>query len=224
MRPISVIINARLLSSRMQNKMIRPYNGTDLLEIALEKLNKLDFFEHRFFAVAEDELIQKARKYSNIEILKRRNDAVEPGPHHPMVTFEHYTRIPTKYFFVINSCSAFLSIDTIRSAFDTFQNTNHRAYISAVETRDWIFDNNGVALTHKDPDALQNTSDGKIFYRATHAFYIADRDYFTENNGKLWNLTVDDPHLIKMPVDESFDVDTDLDFEISECLYHKYHN
>lgn len=219
MRPVSVIINARLMSSRMQNKMIRPFCGTDLLEIALEKLNKLDFFENRFFAVAEDELIAKASKYENIEILKRKSEAVQPGPHHPLVTFEHYTRVPTKYFFVINSCSAFLSIDTIRAAYNKFQETDHRAYISAVETRDWLFDQSGKALTHTNPDALQNTSDGKIFYRATHAFYIADRDYFTENNGKLWNLQKDDPHLIKMPVEESFDVDTDLDFDISQCLY-----
>ena len=224
MKPISVIINARIMSSRMKNKMLRPFCNTDLLEIALEKLNRLDFFDNRYFAVAEDELMRKAEKYENIEILKRNSEAVQPGPHHPLVTFEHYTRVPTKYFFVINSCSVFLSVDTIRKAYDIFQSTNFRSYISAVETRDWIFDKDGRALTHTDPNALQNTSDGKIFYRATHAFYIADRDYFTENKGKLWNLTVGDPHLIPMPAEESFDVDTNLDFDISECLYKKYRN
>lgn len=219
MKPISVIINARLSSSRMQSKMIRPFCGTNLLEIALGKLDKLDYFEHRFLAVAEEELMGKAEKYKNVEILRRNKESVAPGPHHPLITFEHYTRVPTEYFFVINSCSVFLTLDTIKSAYDIFQQTNFRAYMSAVETRDWIFDQDGKPITHIDPDAYQNTSDGRIFFRATHAFYIANRDYFSQNNGKLWNLKINDPYLISMPIEESFDIDTDFDFEVSQSLY-----
>lgn len=221
MKSISAVINARIMSSRMKNKMMRPFCNTDLLEIALAKLNQLDYFDNRLFAVAEDELVEKAKKYPNIEILKRKSESVAPGPHHPTITFEHYTRIPTEYFFVINSCSAFLSLDTIKAAYDIFQETEYRAYISAVETRDWIFDRDGNAVTHKDPDTYQNTSDGQVFYRVTHSFYIANRDYFTQNNGKLWNLTRNDPYLIKMPPEECLDVDTELDFQISESLYQK---
>jgi CMP-N-acetylneuraminic acid synthetase len=219
MKQISAIVNARLSSSRMQSKMIRQFCGTDLLEIAVEKLDKLDYFSHRFLAVAEEELMEKAKKYKNVEILKRKKESVAPGPHHPLVTFEHYTRVPTEYFFVINSCSVFLSLDTIKLAYDIFQQTNYKAYISAVETRDWIFNQVGKPLTHTDPDAYQNTSDGKIFFRATHAFYIANRDYFSQNNGKLWNLKINDPYLIQMPMEESLDIDTDFDFEVSQSLY-----
>ena len=219
MKEITAIINARLSSSRMRNKMIRPFCGTNLLEIALEKLDKLDYFSHRFIAVAEEELMEKAKKYKNVKILKRKKESVAPGPHHPLVTFEHYTRVPTEYFFVINSCSVFLSLETIRSAYDIFQKTNFRSYMSAVETRDWIFDQDGNPITHVDPDTYQNTSDGKIFFRATHAFYIANRDYFSQNNGKLWNLKVNDPYLIPMPIEESLDIDTDFDFNVSQSLY-----
>lgn len=221
MKPISAIVNARLQSSRMESKMIRPYCGTDLLEIALEKLDALDFFEHRFLAVAEDELARKAEKYPNVEVLKRKAEAVEPGPHHPMVTFEHYTRVPTEFFFVINPCAAFLSPETIRRAFDVFQQTDYRSYIAVEKTRDWVFSASGEALTHKNAEGFQNTSDGDYFLRATHAFYIANRDYFSSHDGQLWTLRKDDPHLIPMPSEEAIDVDTDLEFEISEYLYGK---
>lgn len=221
MKPISAIVNARLQSSRTKNKMVRPYCGTDLLEIALEKLNGLDFFEHRYLAVAEDELARKAEKYPNIEVLRRKPEAVAPGPHHPMITFEHYLRVPTEYFFVINPCAAFLSRETIRKAFDEFQQTDFRSYIAVEQTRDWVFSANGEALTHRNAAGFQNTSDGEYFLRATHAFYIANRDYFASHNGQLWTLQKDDPHLVAMPGDEAIDVDTDLDFEISEYLYSK---
>ena len=219
MKQVSAIVNARLSSSRMRNKMIRPFCGTDLLEIALEKLDKLDYFSHRFLAVAENELMEKAKKYKNVKILKRKKESVAPGPHLPLVTFEHYTRVPTEYFFVMNSCSVFLTLYTIKSAYDIFQQTNYRAYMSSVETRDWIFDQDGKPITHTDPDAYQNTSNGRIFFRATHAFYIANRDYFSQNNGKLWNLKINDPYLIPMPIEESLDIDSDFDFEISQSLY-----
>jgi CMP-N-acetylneuraminic acid synthetase len=223
MKPISAIVNARLQSSRTRSKMVRSYCGTDLLEIALEKLNGLDFFTHRFLAVAEDELARKAQKYRNVEVLRRKPEAVEPGPHHPMVTFEHYTRVPTEWFFVINPCSAFLTPQTIRRAFNVFQQTDYPAYIAVEQTRDWIFSADGDALTHRNAAGFQNTSDGDYFLRATHAFYIANRDYFSSHDGQLWTLQRNDPHLIPMPAEEAVDVDTDLDFEFSEYLYSRKH-
>ena len=221
MKPISAIVNARLQSSRTKSKMVRSYCGTDLLEIALERLNRLEFFEHRYLAVAEDELARKAERYPNVEVLTRKAEAVAPGPHHPLVTFEHYSRVPTEYFFVINPCAAFLSRDTIKKAYDIFQQTDFRSYIAVEQNRDWVFSASGEALTHKHASGYQNTSDGEYFLRATHAFYIANRDYFTSHNGQLWTLQKDDPHLIPMPSEEAVDVDTDLDFEISEYLYRK---
>ncbi len=221
LKSISAIINARLDSSRIEKKMVRPFAGTTLIEIALEKLDKLDFFEHRFFAVAEKELIEYAEKYKNIEIVERNSEAVAKGPHPATITFEHYLRVPTEYIFVINACAAFLSIETIKKAYNIFQATDYRSYISVVPTREWIFTRDGIALTHKDPYALQNTSDGQIHYKMSHSFYIINRDYFKETNGVLWTLTPNDPYLLEMPPDEALDVDTEIQFEFCSFLYKK---
>ncbi|UCC94917.1 MAG: hypothetical protein JSW40_08925 [Candidatus Omnitrophota bacterium] len=218
-KKISAVINARLESSRVSRKMVRPFAGTTLIEIALEKLNSLNFFDHRFFAVAEDELKQRAAQYENIEVLERKPTAVAPGPHPPTVTFEHYMRIPTEYIFVINACSAFLSVETIRKAYDIFQVTDYPSYISVIPTRDWIFTPNGVALTHRDPYILQNTSDTEIFYKVSHSFYIVNRDNFIKTNGILWSLIPNDPYLIPITPQEAYDVDTEAQFELYSSLY-----
>lgn len=224
MRRISALVNARLDSSRVEQKMTRSFAGTTLIEIALEKLNVLNYFDNRFFAVAEEELERFAVEYENVEILKRKPEAVAKGPHPPMVTFEHYTRVPTKYIFVINACHAFLSLGTINKAYEIFQETNHRSYLAVMPTREWIFTGEGVALTHKDPNALQNTSDGQHHYKATQAFYIIDKDYFIETKGRLWTLTPNDPFLIEMPPEEAIDVDTEDEFVFSSFLYGKLMN
>jgi CMP-N-acetylneuraminic acid synthetase len=221
LKPISAVINARMDSSRVPNKMIRPFAGTSLIEIALRKLDKLHFFNYRFFAVAEDELIKLARKYPNIEILERKPEAVAKGPHPATVTFEHYLRIPTPHIFVINACAAFISIEIIQRAFEIFQDTDFRSYMSAIPTREWIFTKDGIPVTHKDPYALQNTSDGPVYYKAAHSFYIINKDYFKETNGILWTLTPNDPYLIEIPPDSAIDVDTEIQFHFASFLYER---
>jgi CMP-N-acetylneuraminic acid synthetase len=212
-------MNARLESSRLERKMVRPFAGTTLIDIALEKLDRLAYFDHRFLAVAEPELKERARRHDNVEILERRAEAVVRGPHPVMVTFEHYTRIPTEYIFVINPCSAFLSPATIRRAFDLVQSTEHLSYLAVIPTREWVFDAEGRPLTHKDPRALQNTNSGSAHYKASQAFYVINRDRFLETGGLLWTLTPGDPRLVEMPSEEAHDVDTELEFDFASFLY-----
>ena len=221
LKPISAIINARIESSRIPNKMVRPFAGTSLVKIALEKLNQLDFFDHRLFAVGEAELKKYLNPYKHVELLERNPEAVARGPHEAVITFEHYLRVPTPYIFVINACAPFLTTDIIRAAYDIFQETDCRSYMSAVPTREWVFTEDGFALTHKDPYALQNTSHGQVFYKATHSFYIINRDYFRETNGLLWTLTPNDPYLIKIPPDCAIDIDTEIQFEFASFLYER---
>lgn len=221
MKEICAIVNARVGSSRVQQKMVRPYAGTTLIDIALEKLSKCNFFSTRFLAASEKILTEKASLYKNVEILTRSADAVMPGPHHPTITFEHYSRLPTDPFFVINPCCAFLTVETIEKAFEHFQKTSHLSYISAQKNRDWIFSNTGEPLTHKDSHALQNTSDGEYRLKVNHAFYIAHSSRFKNENGRLWSLSKNDPHLIEIDEHEAIDVDTELEFEFSEFCYAK---
>jgi CMP-N-acetylneuraminic acid synthetase len=212
-------MNARLESSRLPRKMVRPFAGTTLIDIALEKLDGLSYFDHRFLAAAEAELKARASGHHNVDVLERRPEAVARGPHPVMVTFEHYARVPTEYIFVINPCSAFLSPQTIRRAYDLVQSTDHRAYLAVIPTREWVFAADGTPLTHKDPCALQNTSSGSVHYKASQAFYVINRDRFVETGGLLWTLTPGDPHLIEMPVGEAHDVDTELEFDFASFLY-----
>ena len=44
MKSISAVINARKGSTRVSNKLLRPFADTSLIELALSKLNKMNFF------------------------------------------------------------------------------------------------------------------------------------------------------------------------------------
>lgn len=217
MKSVSVVINARLGSTRVKNKLMRPFADSCLIEIALEKLDKMDFFDNRYLAAAEQSLIELADKYQNISILKRRSEAVIPGVNPQSVTFAHYLDVPSEYIFVFNPCLPMIAVETIKAAHDYFQSTNHLSYTSSVGTHDWVFDSNGNALTNKNPANL-TTNQGESYSKAAHAFHIVSKKVLKET-GHHWTFTKNDPHLVPIPREETIDVDDILDFQFAEHYY-----
>jgi|SRR5688500_11452032 len=219
MRSISVVINARTQSSRVPRKLVRPFAGRTLLDIALEKLNRMDFFEHRYLAVAEDALKAMAAPYPNVEILHRDAAAVQKGVNPQNVTFAHYFQVPSDFVFVMNPCLPCLSVDTIRGARDYVERTNYTAYTAVIPTGEWIFDPDGNPVTNTNPKDL-TTNKNRSFQKATHAFYAISKRRYAET-GLMWSFTRDDPHLVTMPEDEAVDVDTEIEFELAERVWQR---
>ena len=217
MKSISAVINARTQSTRVPNKLMRNFHNTTLIEIALNKLNNMDFFENRFLAVAEQELMDIGNKYENVKVLKRSVSAVKKGVNPLNVTFEHYLNIPSDYIFVFNPCLPFIEISTIKLAFDYFQNTDFNSYTAVVPTGDWIFDSNGLPLTIKDPNNVTTNKDVS-FFKGCHAFHIINKEYFRHNK-ILWTFEKNNPHIIEIPSDQAIDVDTLDEFDLAQLKY-----
>jgi len=198
-------------------KLLRPFSGTTLIDIALEKLDAMAFFDNRYLAVADPELIETGEKYSNIEILLRDAASVASGVNPPAVSFAHYLAIPTEHIFIFNPCQPLLSIDTIRKAYDYFQETDFDSYTSVFKTRDWIFDHTGNCLTRSDPENY-STNTGEFYHKAAHSFHIVGKTFF-KKHGHHWTFTRNDPHLIEMDSVEAVDVDSEMDFHMAESIF-----
>ena len=216
-KEISILVNARLQSSRVLSKMTRPFGGTTLLRIALEKLNKLSFAKHRFLCVAEEDLLQYAEGLDNIEVLWRDSKAVTKGDVGP-ACFGHYYKIPTDWFMFMNACHPFTTVETYQKAYAYFQNTDYNAYTSVTQNKDWIFDADGEPLTNKDPKNL-GSKQGNYAYKANHAFHIVNKPFFMQTGYLHWEMKKDSPHVIPIPEEQTFDIDTETDFQICEYLY-----
>jgi CMP-2-keto-3-deoxyoctulosonic acid synthetase len=151
---IAGVINARLLSSRLPRKLLLPFGGTTLIDIALEKLASAEGFVHRYFAVAEDELADRLTDHHGITLLRRDPAAVQPGYNAHEKIFEHYRLVEADYIFWLNPCAPLLTGETIRRTCDLVQATQHNSYTSVVETRDWIFDEAGLPVTNRQAGML----------------------------------------------------------------------
>jgi len=217
MPTISVLINARTKSSRLPRKLLLPFAGTTLIDLALEKMDRMDFFEHRYYGVAEPELRVRAEKFRNVEVLDRAPEAVLPGYHDHRVIYAHYARIPSEYIFWLNPCHPLLSIETVRRAYDEVQRTRFNSYTSVIPTTDWVFDANGNPVTNKDA-SMQSTAHSQRYFKVAHAFHVFRRDFFLQNYIS-WSLTPNDPALVEIPVSESYDVNDPIEFDVAETAY-----
>lgn len=219
MTTISVLINARIQSTRLPRKLLLPFADTTLIDVALEKLDRMDFFAHRYFAVAESELREKAVRYRNIELLNREADAVQPGYNDHRKVYAHYAHIDSDYIMWLNACHPLLSLDTLRRAVDHVFETKHNSYTSVIPTTDWIFDEQGNAVTNTRATML-STAHSQKFFKVAHAFHIISKEFFLKDY-QYWTLTRNDPALIQIPEEESYDVNTAMEFEIAEAAYRR---
>ena len=221
MKTISVLVNARTTSSRLPRKLVLPFFNTTLIDILLEKLNMLDFFEHRYFAVAENELLEKAKKYPNIEILDRNASAIAPGYNDHKKVFAHYEDVQSDYIMWLNACHPLLSIETIKLAFEYVMKTDFNSYTSVVPTTDWVFDEDGLPITNTQADML-SSGHSKSFYKVAHAFHVINKSFFMKDY-QYWTLIKNDPALIEIPLSESYDVNDEMEFLVAETAYKRHH-
>jgi CMP-N-acetylneuraminic acid synthetase len=219
MPTIAGLLNARSQSTRLPRKLLLPFAGTTLIDIALEKLDRMDFLEHRYLGAAEEEFVAKAVPFSNIEILRRDANAVVPGYNDHRKVYAHYAKVEADYIFWINACHPLLSIDSVQRACDEVQSTGFNSYTSVIPTTDWIFDASGEPVTNKQASML-STAHSPVFYKVAHAFHIFRKDFFLKDYVP-WTLTRNDPALVLIPSDESYDVNDRMEFDIAEAAYER---
>lgn len=218
---ISVLVNARTTSSRLPRKLVIPFAETTLVDIMLDKLDRMDFAEHRYFAVAEDELISRVDDYRNIELLLRKPEAITPGYNDHSIQYEHYKKIESDYILWVNACHPLLSIDTLEMVAEYVKKTKLNSYTSVIPTTDWIYNSEGLPVTNKDAN-MASSGHSEKFFKVAHGFHVFNKAFFLENNYQFWTLTKDDPALIEMPENESYDVNTQMEFDVAEMAYKKY--
>ena len=111
MNSIGILVNGRLKSTRCPKKLIRPFAGTTLFELALQKLSVLGANLPVYVGVAEQELLELGSDYPAVQVLQRSMEAVQPGYADHRQVFAHYKHVDAEYIMWLNPCHPLLSID-----------------------------------------------------------------------------------------------------------------
>ena len=205
MNDITIFMPGRLASERLPNKLILPIYDTNLWEIAMYKLSKLNGVA--YVSKNDKQLVEIAKKYK-VKICYRSTESSKID--NPLnKVFE--LNFKTKFGMFVNPCLSFLKVETIQKAVKEFN--SDIGYMESVKKfNGWIY-KNGKVITDIDYKSL-NTKFIKLNQPA-HALRVFNLKEFRETG-----LMLKPNHQIfEIPEDECIDVDDLSDFEFVKYLW-----
>lgn len=221
---IAFIVQARLNSQRVPRKMIKPFAGTNLFGIILDKLLKSDVIpsENIIASVYEEELFHEANTKRNIRTFERSYESAN-NDNDLRKIYEWHDKLPHKYVVLISGCNPLLSVDTIDSFVNAYVNQEEDNLFAVMEKKQYYWNKEGSLITPWPSDqTIMNTKAVEPTYEAAHVLYASPMDIIKdyrfmgdfEKEGGI--------KLFTMPELEAFDIDEPWQFEVAEVLYEKF--
>jgi CMP-N-acetylneuraminic acid synthetase len=218
---IAVIIQARLGSQRVPRKMLKPFAGTTLLDIALAKLKCTTAFASAniYLCVHEPELVAVGERHG-VKVFRRsaRSAASEGNPLQEL--YEWWDRLGHRYAVMVNACLPFLRLETIDAFVRRYATTAAEGLFGVIERRTYFWNQQGEMLCALPGEqAVMNTKLVGVTYEAAHALYAGRLDRIGEG---VWmgNLrTPGEVELFPIAEEEALDIDYAWQFELAESLY-----
>lgn len=218
---VCIMVQARLGSQRVPQKMIRPFAGTTLMDICLKKLSKSNVIpvENIYASVYEPELMEICKKYP-IQIYNR-SEASANSEGTPMTEmYEWWDKTPFKYCVLVNACAPFLKVETVEGFVEAYTKTESDGLFGVMEKKNYYWDSNNKLVTPwPEGQAVMNTKFVDTTYEGAHCLYAGRMSKIGHG---IWMgdfMTPGDIELYSMDEREVFDIDYEWQFKYYENLY-----
>lgn len=224
-KDIAFIIQARTQSTRVPNKMLRPFADSSLFEIAVRKILNSSIIpkENFYLSVMDDELIQIAKKYDVNTFIRSEESTQEPVT--LQKALEWYNKLPFKYFVIVNACNPLLKVETIDSFVKQFIEGKSNGLFGVFEKKTFLFNSDGQMLNRfYGEDKYLATLETKFVetcYEAAHSLYAGSMEDIANGIYMGSFKTPGDPEFFVMDEIECFDIDWPWQFEVAQTLYAK---
>ena len=219
---VCVVVQARLGSTRVPGKMLKPFCGTTLTDILLDKLkfSKAIPTENIFFSAHEKELQNVARRHG-ITIFDRSKKSADSEGEPLSEIYEWHDKLPYKYVVLISACNPLLKLKTIDNFFEEYLQSKNDGQFAVFEKKTYYWDKNGQPATDWKGATIMNTKFVDPIYEAAHCLYASRLDVIKDG---YWmdSQSPPEPDLFTMDELEAFDIDYDWQFDIGEVLYEKF--
>ena len=220
---VCFIIQARTHSSRVPNKMLRPFAGSNLFEISINKiLNSTIIPKNNFhLSIRDPNLINIANKYG-INYFIRSKESIREPVTLPKV-LEWHNKLPYKYFVIVNACNPILKVETLDEFVTQFLNSNSKGQFAVFEKKTFLFNNKGVMINEFFGEdkylATLETKFAETCYEAAHSLYAGTMEDIGKEIYMGSFKKPKDPEFFIMEEIECFDVDWPWQLEIAEIMY-----
>ena len=219
---VAFIVQARLNSQRVPQKMIRPFAGTTLFDLVLDKLLQSEVIpkEQIFASVHEKELVDIAES-KEVNVWQRSYESAN-NDNSLQTIYEFHDQLPARYKYVvlISGCNPLLKVETIDAFAREFASKPIENLFAVIGKKTYYWNKEGALVTPWPQDqTIMNTKAVEPTFEAAHVLYasrldLIQQDRFMgdfEKEGGIKLFTMDEL--------EAFDIDYPWQFETAELLY-----
>lgn len=214
---ITALLPMKGNSERVPGKNIRLFGGDPLFFHILRTLEKVEEIDKIIINTDSQKIKELASDFPKVIIHDR--PASICGGHIPMNTIIDYDLSIAKgeYFLQTHSTNPLMQLDTIRKAIKTFFSNiaEYDSLFSVTKIQQRLYDKNFAPLNH-NPAILQNTQDLDPIFAENSCIYIFSKESFARNGKNRLGLK---PYAFEMTQQESYDIDTEDDFQIAESIF-----
>lgn len=210
------IITVRSGSKRVKNKNLKPFAGSNLLEIKIKQMQRIKGVDAVQVNSNDDTMLQIGKDLG-CEIFKRDEYYATDMVSTNELRKNAAENIDADIILVTNCTNPLIKDETIEKALE-FYKTLPEEYDSlntAHEVKDFLW-LNGKAYNY-NPDKTPRSQDLPDILGLDSALNIIKRERMIE----ISNFVGKTPYLYKISALEATDIDTELDFEVAEYLYKK---
>jgi len=215
------IVQARMNSQRVPGKMLRPFNGTTLFGLVLDKLLASSIIpkDQIYASVYEDELIHEANFVRNIGVYQRSYKSAN-NDNSLKTIFEWHDKLPFKYVIIISACNPLLKIETIDSFVKQFIEQEEENLFGVIKKKQYYWNKEGALVTPwPEGQTIMNTKAVEPTYEAAHVLYASRMDLIAQDRFMGDFQAPGGIKLFEMDELETFDIDYEWQFNLAEQLY-----
>ena len=215
------VIYARLSSQRVPVKMLRPFAGTTLVDIALDKIKNSSIIplDHFYLAVHEPELVEVGNRHGLQVFLRSAASAAAENSASCML--EWWNRLNYKWCICVNACSPFLSISTIDDFIISYLKSTARGMLAVILKRNYFWDDKGNLITTWPKNhTIMNTKAVAPLFECAQCLWAGEMQRIGDGiwPGSFAHAGDIDLYVIDNEY-EALDIDYEWQFRMCETLY-----
>lgn len=220
---ILYIVQARLNSERCPNKMLRPFGGTTLFELCLDKVLASDIPNEQFRASVHEKRLRDIVDQRGLYVYNRSYESANEDDDLKLI-YEWWDQFPDyEYAVIINACNLFLEVDTINQFVDTYIQSRHDGLFGVIPKKQYYWNSQGDLITPwPKGHTIMNTKAVGETLEAAHCLYAGRLDLIGEN---AWMgkppYRRNSPALFEVSEFEALDIDWSWQFDLYTSYWEK---
>ena len=216
MKKIAALVPMRHHSQRVPGKNYRPLAGKPLYHHIISTLFSAPEITEVVVDTDSRQIIDGlAQDFPKVVILPRPEHlCADTIPMNEILIYD-ISQVKADFYLQTHSTNPLLKPETISSAIQSLLKSypTHDSLFSVTRLRTRLWDRNGCPLNH-DPTVLLQTQDLPLIYEENSCLYI----FTGENLQRRRNRIGEKPMMFEVGAEEAWDIDDELDFEITDFL------